>query len=139
MLIVGVEKWTLYIWRAIFMPVNLCYSNGPKVVFFMMKLQVNFWAEISLSFISIHFSTPTMSTFYPGSTKPGDKRIKVFAILVAIITCKKIFDIESILLWFPIFAPINCIPLAGKRKIVSPRFGPETVYTTPSHFTDCYL
>ena len=46
--------------------------------FFMMKIQVDCWAEISLLFISIHFSTPTISTFYPGSTKPGDKRIKAF-------------------------------------------------------------
>ena len=46
--------------------------------FFMMKIQVDYWAEISSLFISIHFSTPTISTFYPGGTKPGDKRIKAF-------------------------------------------------------------
>ena len=46
--------------------------------FFMIKIQVDYWAEISLLFISIPFSTPTIGTFYPGGTKPGDKRIKAF-------------------------------------------------------------
>ena len=64
--------------KATFMPVNMDYSDGPKVSFFIIKIQLDYWAEISLLFISIHFSTPTISTFYPGGTKPGDKRIKAF-------------------------------------------------------------
>ena len=46
--------------------------------FFMMKIQVDYWAEIGLLFISIHFPTSTISTFYSRGTKTGDKRIKAF-------------------------------------------------------------
>ena len=36
--------------------------------------------KIALRIYKFHFFTPTISTFYPGGTKPGDKRIKAFRI-----------------------------------------------------------